>query len=186
MPNVILRDLTEADRERLHIWRNSPDVAAYMYTDHQISRAEHDGWFDGLAGDLRRRYWIIELDGQPVGLANLADIDLRNSRCAWAYYLAEPSVRGLGVGSYIEFWMIEHVFGTLGLNKLCCEVLASNTPVWQLHLTYGFTREALYRQHILKAGQYEDVIGLGLLASDWPALKPAMQARLQAKGFQVT
>jgi len=51
MPNVSLRDLTEADRERLHTWRNSPDVAAYMYTDHKISRAEHDRWFDGLAGD---------------------------------------------------------------------------------------------------------------------------------------
>ena len=39
MTTVTLRDLTEEDRERLHVWRNSPEVAAYMYTDHHISRA---------------------------------------------------------------------------------------------------------------------------------------------------
>jgi UDP-4-amino-4,6-dideoxy-N-acetyl-beta-L-altrosamine N-acetyltransferase len=186
MTTVTLRDLTEDDRERLHVWRNSPDVAAYMYTDHAISRAEHDRWFDGLADDPRRRYWVIEANGIAVGLANLADIDLRNRRCAWAYYLADPSVRGLGVGSFVEYWVIEHVFGTLGLNRLWCEVLASNTAVWTLHLNFGFQREAHYRQHIFKAGQFEDVIGLGLLAEDWPHLRPVHKARLEAKGYRLT
>lgn len=185
MTTVTLRDLTEEDRERLHVWRNSPEVAAYMYTDHHISRAEHNRWFDGLSTDPRRRYWVIETDGKPVGLANLAEIDPNHSRCAWAYYLADPSVRGLGVGSFVEFWMIEHVFGALGLNRLWCEVLISNEAVWKLHQSYGFQREALYRQHVMKNGQYQDVVGLGLLADDWPALRPAMKARLEAKGYQV-
>ena len=185
MTTVTLRDLTQADRECLYQWRNSPQVAAYMYSDHPISPDEHALWFDALAGDSRRRYWIIEADGLAVGLANLADIDRGHQRCAWAYYLADPSVRGLGVGSFVEFWVIDHVFNTLGLNKLWCEVLASNEAVWTLHLTYGFQREALYRQHVIKDGHFRDVIGLGLLASDWPSLRPAMKARLEAKGFRL-
>jgi UDP-4-amino-4,6-dideoxy-N-acetyl-beta-L-altrosamine N-acetyltransferase len=185
MTTVTLRDLTEEDRERLHLWRNSPEVAAYMYSDHQISRVEHDRWFDSIAADPRRRYWIIETDGKPVGLANLADIDQAHSRCAWAYYLADPSVRSMGVGSYVEFWVIEHVFAALGLNKLWCEVLITNEPIWKLHQTYGFEREALFRDHVMKNGHYQDVVGLGLLAKDWPALRPALKARLEAKGYQV-
>ena len=78
MPKVTLRDLTEDDREQMHLWRNSPEVSAYMYTDHPISRAEHDRWFDGLAGDPRRLYWVIEVYGVPAGVANLADIDHHN------------------------------------------------------------------------------------------------------------
>lgn len=184
-PTIILRDLTPDDRPRILTWRNSPEVAAFMYSDHAISRAEHDRWFDGLAGDPRRRYWIIEVNGEPVGLANLADIDRTNRRCAWAYYLASPSVRGLGVGSFVEFQVIEHVFGTLGLDKLWCEVLASNEAVWKLHMLHGFEREALFRRHVLKNGEPVDVIGLGLLAEDWAARRGDMADRLRARGFAV-
>ncbi len=185
MTEVRLRDVLEGDRERLLTWRNSPEVAAYMYSDHEISRAEHDRWFDTALKDPRRRYWIIEANGEPVGLANLADIDRVNGRCAWAYYLASPSVRGLGVGSFVEFWMIEHVFRAEGLNKLWCEVLVSNEGVWKLHETYGFVREALFRQHVVKNGVHADVVGLGLLASDWVERRPAMAQRLRDKGFAI-
>lgn len=184
-PSIILRDLIPDDRRRILDWRNSPEVAAYMYSDHAISQTEHDRWFDGLAGDPRRRFWIIEVNGEPVGLANLADIDRTHRRCAWAYYLASPSVRGMGVGSFVEFQVIEHVFGTLGLDKLWCEVLATNEAVWKLHMLHGFEREALFRRHVIKNGEPVDVIGLGLLAEDWAARRGDMADRLRARGFVI-
>ena len=183
-PRVDLRPLAAEDRDRVLGWRNSPDVRAYMYTDHVIAPEEHARWFAGLSGDETRRYWIVEMDGAPVGLANLYDIDRRNQRCAWAYYLADPSVRGLGLGSYVEYWMLEFVFEGLKLAKLWCEVLASNEPVWRLHETFGFVVEARFRGHVIKDGARVDVLGLGLLAADWRAKRPAMAARLEARGFE--
>lgn len=180
---VRMRDVGEEDRERLLAWRNSPAVSAYMYSDHPIARDEHDRWFDAIPTRRDRRYWVIEVNGEPVGLANLADIDPIHRRCAWAYYLASPSVRGLGVGSYVEFWVIEQVFGPMGFNKLWCEVLLSNEAVWKLHETYGFQREALFRDHVIKNGQPVDVVGLGLLARDWVDRRDAMISRLRAKGY---
>lgn len=185
-PQVVLRDVTPADRERLRAWRNQPDVAQWMYTDAQISEADHRRWFDAAMADPARRYWIIELNGEPVGLANLADISPANRRCAWAYYLASPSVRGQGVGAYVEYWMIEHVFGALGLAKLWCEVLVENEAVWKLHESFGFRREALLRQHVWKNGEPRDVVGLGLLAQDWAAAREASRERLRAKGYDLT
>ncbi|PHY20205.1 UDP-4-amino-4,6-dideoxy-N-acetyl-beta-L-altrosamine N-acetyltransferase [Caulobacter sp. BP25] len=182
---VRMRDVAEEDRERLLAWRNSPEVAAYMYSDHPIARDEHDRWFDAIPTRRDRRYWIIEVNDEPVGLVNLADIDETHRRCAWAYYLASPNVRGLGVGSYVEFWAIEYVFQRLGLNKLWCEVLLSNEAVWKLHEAYGFQREALFRDHVIKNGQSVDVVGLGLLARDWPAKREAMTARLRGKGYEI-
>jgi UDP-4-amino-4,6-dideoxy-N-acetyl-beta-L-altrosamine N-acetyltransferase len=186
MTKIVLRDLVEADRARILAWRNSPEVAAYMYTDHPITSAEHDRWFNGLAGDARRHYWIIEVDDAPVGLANLVNIDRALGRCDWAYYLASPSVRGLGVGSFVEFWVIDYVFNTLGLRKLWCEVLLSNAAVWGLHLKHGFEREALYRAHVIKNGAPAAVVGLGLLAEEWFSRRPAMRERLLAKGFDIS
>ncbi len=183
--HAALREVTENDRQRLLDWRNSPDVAPYMYSDHVIAPAEHDRWFDGTFGDDGRKYWIIEVDGKPVGLANIVDINRTHGRCAWAYYLADPGVRGLGIGSWVEFQVIEHVFGVLGLAKLWCEVLVANEAVWKLHLRHGFQQEALFRRHIVKQGQPMDVIGLGLLAEEWRARRDEMAERLRTKGFAV-
>ena len=153
-----------------------------MYSDHQIGQAEHDRWFAGALAASDRHYWIIEADGAAVGLANLARIDPTARRCEWAYYLGEASTRGQGLGSRIEYIVLRHVFETLGLNKLWCEVLLDNEPVWKLHESFGFTREALYRQHVFKAGRFQDVVGLGMLWSDWQSARPAIEARLRAKG----
>ena len=185
MPKVALRPLEPADRDRLYAWRNSPDVAAYMYTDHAISPQEHARWFAGLQDNPKRDDRIIEVDGVPAGLANFYDIDRVQGRASWAYYLADPSVRGKGVGGYVEFAMIERAFGELALRKLWCEVLITNEAVWKLHQKFGFRQEALLRAHVVKAGAPVDVVGLGLLAEDWAGARPAMAQRLARLGYAV-
>jgi len=184
-PTISMRTPHGGDKARLLAWRNMPEVAQWMYSDHLITADEHERWFAAAMVDPRRRYWIIEADGQPIGLANLYDLDTANGRTAWAYYLADPSVRGKGVGSFVEFWVIEHVFGELGLGKLWCEVLLGNEAVWKLHQAFGFEREALFRQHVRKGGEALDVVGLGLLAADWTRVRPVSAERLRAKGFAV-
>ena len=184
-PKADLRDLRPDDQDRILGWRNSPDVRPYMYTDHLIPAGEHARWWAGIAADPRRRYWIIEAGGLPVGLANLYDIDRGRRLCAWAYYLADPSVRGMGLGSFVEYWMLQQVFETQGLHKLWCEVLVSNEPVWRLHETFGFRQEARFRDHVLKDGAWQDVLGLGILEDDWRERRPAMAERLRGKGFEV-
>ena len=184
-PDVGMRPLAAEDRDRLLAWRNQPEVARWMYSDHLISADEHARWFDAALADPRRRYWVIEAAGRPVGLANLYDIAPEHRRCAWAYYLADPSTRGQGIGAYVEYWVIEHVFGEMGLNKLWCEVLIGNEPVWKLHEGFGFTREALFRAHVVKDGAPADVVGLGLLASDWAARRETSRERLRGRGFPV-
>ena len=180
---VALRAVGPDDSQRLLDWRNRPEVSAYMYTDHSISPDEHARWFASALAAADRRYWIIELDGEPVGLANLAGIDAARRRCEWAYYLAEPSVRGRGVGAVVEFMVIDHVFKDLSLHKLWCEVLIDNEAVWKLHESFGFVREALYRDHVWKAGHFQDVVGLGLLADDWARVRGPCVARLADKGY---
>jgi UDP-4-amino-4,6-dideoxy-N-acetyl-beta-L-altrosamine N-acetyltransferase len=184
-PNVTLRPLTEDDRDRVLAWRNSPDVAAYMYTDDPIPPDAHARWLTAALDDPRRVYWIIQMNGAPVGLANLADIDQRNSRCAWAYYLADPAVRGKSIGAVVEVMVLDIVFGEMGLNKLWCEVLASNSAVWRLHQKFGFRQEALLRDHVRKGGEAHDVVGLGLFADEWAQVRPAMVERLRKQGFDI-
>jgi UDP-4-amino-4,6-dideoxy-N-acetyl-beta-L-altrosamine N-acetyltransferase len=184
-PDIVLRPVEATDKDQLRVWRNLPDIRAWMYSDHVISPEEHERWFNAALADPARKYWIIQVDGRPVGLANLYDIAPAHRKCSWAYYLADGSTRGKGVGAFVEFKVIEHVFVDHGLNKLSCEVLIGNEAVWKLHESFGFKREALLRAHVWKDGEPADVIGLGLLAEDWGATRPESLRRLREKGFDL-
>lgn len=177
-----LRDLARSDREMIRTWRNLPEIARYMYSDHMIGDDEHARWFEAATQDPARRYWIVEADGEDVGLANVYDIDLRHSRAAWAFYLASPNVRGKGVGSYVEYRMLSYVFEERRLHRLTCEVLAFNEAVVSMHEGFGFKREGILRQHILKDGEFVDVIQLGMLDSEWRQARPTIEQRLREKG----
>ena len=73
--------------------------------------------------------------------------------------------------------------GAFGLTKLWCEVLASNESVWKLHERFGFRQEACFREHVVKHGRPQDVLGLGLLKADWPPYRQAAREQLAAKGY---
>ena len=174
-----IRPATDADAALLAAWHGDPEVSRH-WDDETFTVAETHERLGRPGVDA----WIIEADGEPVGLANLARIDAAARRCEWAYYLGEPSTRGKGLGARIEYVVLRHVFETLGFNKLWCEVLAGNEAVWRLHQSFGFVREALFRQHVVKGGAFQDVVGLGMLKSDWDAARPAIEARLREKGHR--
>ena len=182
--SVRLRRLAHADGPRVLAWRNDPAVSAHMYGDHLIGEDEHALWLDAALTCDDRRYWIVELDEEPAGLANLVRIDRAASRCEWAFYLASAAVRGRGVGGAVEYLVLRHVFEGLELNKLWCEVLAGNAAVVRLHERFGFTREARFRDHVRKGGAFHDVVGLGLLAREWPAVRAAAEPALE-RGFRL-
>jgi UDP-4-amino-4,6-dideoxy-N-acetyl-beta-L-altrosamine N-acetyltransferase len=178
-----LRPVRLDDREKIYLWRNMPEVAKYMYTDHQITEEEHNLWFDAVQKGSGRKYWIIVYEKEEVGLVNLYDIDPLNRRCFWAFYIASKNVRGKGVGSIVEYYILKHVFEDLDYNKLCCEVLSSNHNVVDMHKNFGFQEEGLYRQHRIKNGQFVDVVALGMLRSEWNEKKSQIEKTLKAKGI---
>src|ERR1044072_7832665 len=96
-----LRDLREEDKSMILRWRNHPETATYMYTDHQITEEEHERWFTKIQRDASCRYWILQNNGKDVGVLGIVQIDMHNRRCYWAFYL-DPEMRGGGIGSFAE------------------------------------------------------------------------------------
>ena len=168
-----LRLLRESDLETVMHWRMRPEVTRYMYSDPQLTLEGQRRWFDKVSRSERDRVWIIELleGARPVGLLSLSEIDRVHGRCAWAYYLGDTEVRGAGLAKSLELNVYAHVFETMGLNKLWCEVLAFNDRVVALHEKFGSKVEGTFRAHICKDGVYHDVVRMGILRSDWEAVR---------------
>ncbi len=173
-----LREIGPADEDLLRSWRNQPDVAAYMYTDHQISAEEHARWFSAALVDPRRRYWIFEHLGEDLGLGCFYDLDLKHRRTNSAFYLARTSARGRGAGAMAEYALMIEAFDHLQLNKVTCEVFEENRSVVKGHETFGFVQEGLLRQHVIKGGQPRNVVVMGVLRQDWLARRDEVTARI--------
>jgi UDP-4-amino-4,6-dideoxy-N-acetyl-beta-L-altrosamine N-acetyltransferase len=172
-----LRTLRTDDLQRVMTWRMLPEVTRNMYSDPALTMEDQRAWYERTRQDPSCRYWVIELlpSAQPVGVLSLTNIDLTHRRCDWAYYIGEPSARGIGLGKTLECNICDHVFDQLGLHKLCCEVLASNEKVVALHQRFGSVVEGVRRQHIHKGSEFHDVVLMGLLREEWYALRPTLR-----------
>lgn len=178
---IKLVPLSEADLETVRQWRNSPEVAQYMYTDDFISTEQQQAWFQRVKTDTTQKYWIINYQDQQLGLASLYNIKPAFGTCYWAFYLGDASVRGAGIGAKVEFRMLEQVFETEKLNKLLCEVFTFNDKVIAMHEKFGFRREGYFRQQIIKGGKKQDIVSLALLKEEWDALKESLFKKVYRK-----
>lgn len=180
-PQIDLRPLTTGDAHVILGWRTSGRARSYtaavplISPDQPTARAE--------AGGDHTLCWIVEADLRAVGLASLAEIDSHNRHTMLAYCLGEPGVDGLGIDVFIEYWLIEYAIEGLGFAKVSCEAAADDTPACRLHQAFGFATEARLRGHREVAGERIDVLGLGLLAADWRARRPAIRRKLKLRGY---
>lgn len=179
---IQLRRFADNDRESVLRWRNLPSVRHWMYNDQLIEEEIHNKWFEQIISDISKRYWIIQVDGVPVGVANLTNIDSRFLRCDWAFYIAEDSARGKGVGAATEFIVLDYAFYELGLEKVCCEVIEGNDAVVSMHQNFGFAIEGTLRSHIVKDGRRKAVVALGMLKSEWEESRELARRRLVDRG----
>lgn len=177
--DIQLIPLSEEHLELVRNWRNSPDVAKYMYTEEQITSEGQRNWFSRISGDASQKHWVVSYDGKLVGVANI--VSIRKApylSCSWAFYLGETSNRGAKIGSKVEYNILEYVFGELGLNRLNCEVFSFNDAVIRMHEKFGFRREAYYRRMIFKNDEYFDVVGLSMLKEEWEAMRGTMHKKI--------
>lgn len=163
-----LRRMAQADVLRVLSWRNHPEVRRYMYTQQEIAEADHRRWFEAASQDALRHLLIFEVHGEPLGYVNLTET-LHGRFADWGFYLAPNAARG--TGSQLGAAVLGYAFDTLGLHKLCGEVLGFNERSAQFHEKLGFLKEGVLRQQHFDGNSYHDVIRYGLLAAEWMATR---------------
>ena len=174
---IFLKKITLNKLEKIMNWRTSPEVSPYMYTNPNLTIEEQKKWFKTINNDSNVSYWIIVVDGIDVGVLNLYDIDMKNKRCFWAYYIGDSSARGKGIARQLECNIYDYVFYEIGLNKLCCEVLSFNENVIQIHEKFGSEIEGEFKQHIFKNNTFLNVVRMSILKEKWDEIKSQYEYR---------
>jgi len=160
-----IRPIQRLDAELILEWRNTDAVRLNMYNHEVIDIESHLRWFDSMLEDNSCLYFIYERDEQPYGVLSFSEIDIKNKKAFWAFYSGDTSVRG--VGSEMEKLALDYAFNTLGLNKLCCEVLEFNTSVIDFHRKFGFKIEGVKRQDYRRDEKFYDIYQLAIFKKDY-------------------
>lgn len=138
-----------------------------MLTDVDLDIAKQRRWFERVSADSTVRYWMIVWNDRPIGVINLAEVSEQHRRCSAGYYIGDQNFRQLG--AVIPPYLYNHVFRDLGLNKIYGEVVASNAAVLRMHAMHGYREVGTYRQHVVKNGEFLDIVLIELMAETWLA-----------------
>jgi UDP-4-amino-4,6-dideoxy-N-acetyl-beta-L-altrosamine N-acetyltransferase len=163
---VPLRLLVEADLPLVLSWRNATEVRQNMYSNHEITEAEHREWFIRLKADTQSR-WFVHMDdsGQPDGVVYFTQIQLGSGSAFWGFY-ADPSAAP-GTGTLLGIDSLDKAFLDMELHKLNAEALVSNTASLRFQKKLGFQQEGLFRDFHFDGEHYVDVVRLGIIATEW-------------------
>lgn len=162
---ISFRKLGESDLEQVLEWRTSEHVTQYMYTDIEKNLENQKRWFNAVSRDDTQYYWLIEYKGTAIGLISINNLDKRNSKASFGYYIGDLNYAM--IAGRIHAYLYNFAFFELGLNKLYAEVMEGNEGMMKIHLHHGFTHEGTFKQHIYKYERYHDVHYFELLASTW-------------------
>tara|TARA_Y100001949_G_scaffold168132_1_gene166514 strand:- start:19104 stop:19634 length:531 start_codon:yes stop_codon:yes gene_type:complete len=159
-----IRLMATHDLELVLAWRNHKEIRRYMYTQHEITLAEHSAWFDRVSQDSSRQLLIFESDQVPLGFINIHQIGL-GGIADWGFY-ADPAAPK-GTGKKLGQLALKFAFTHAKLHKVCGQSLEQNVRSIKFHLHLGFKQEGTLREQHYDGQGYNDIVCFGLLASEW-------------------
>ncbi len=161
-----IRLMREDDLGRVLEWRNDPSVREHMLQPHEIGRDEHRCWYEAASRDASRGLLVVEEGSQGIGFVQFTGLGA-DAAASWGFYVAPGAPRGSG--RKLGRLALAYAFETLGLRKVCGEVIASNAASIGFHKSMGFQQEGLLREQYKVGASYVDVICFGLLRREWLA-----------------
>ncbi|MEK4513069.1 UDP-4-amino-4,6-dideoxy-N-acetyl-beta-L-altrosamine N-acetyltransferase [Paenibacillus anaericanus] len=151
--------------EQVMRWRTHPNVTRYMFTDIEENMDHQLSWYTKISNDNSQKHWLISYNDRLIGVVSLNDIQWEHSRCSWGLYIGEFDVKL--IGGLIAPHMYQYVFETLKLKKITAEVLGKNEKARKTHLMHGCREVGVYKNHIFKYGEFDDVYLYELMDYEW-------------------
>lgn len=135
---IALRAITGADTFRLYDWRNAPDTRPMFRDIRPLDFETHRRFVTkALEGEPRAYWFIVEASKVPVGTISLYNFSRDGRECEFGRFIIAAGYRGRGYGRRALARLME-LARSLGVERVRCEVLASNEPALRLYASLGF------------------------------------------------
>lgn len=163
---VELIDINETHLDKVLEWRNQSFIRQMMYNDKVITMDEHKNWYKRICKSNNSQTKVFLFNGLPYGIVNITNIDTKNNRCNWGFYVGEKE-SPRGTGTLMGKLALDYMFNEMRIRKVCAEVLSFNQKSINFHLKLGFEQEGILKEHVRKSEKYVDIIVLALFSEKW-------------------
>ncbi len=169
---ILLRAIEKEDIEFLRTMINDEtmerQVGGWSFP---ISKYEQDKWFESQINNTDSIRCIIELEGSPIGLETLTDIDWKNRKACHGIKLYNEKIRGKGYGTDTLKTIMKYAFEELQLNKLYTTILEHNEVSIKLHKKCGWEIEGTLKESVFKNNRYIDEVQIAILKKQYEEIK---------------
>jgi RimJ/RimL family protein N-acetyltransferase len=118
--------------------------------------------------------------GAVVGTSSLGDPSLPDERIHLGWTGYSPSVWGTAVNPECKLLLLTHAFEVCGFGRVKIQTDVLNIRSQAAIARLGAVREGVLRRYQVRAdGTFRDTVVFSILASEWPAAKAGLLARLR-------
>ncbi len=187
---IKLRALSENDMDQVADWMSDfKDIAMFDRSlPVPISRqALNESWKSAFAaGDPPKAFWFVAAteQGQAVGMCGLQSISYIHGDAVVPLFVAK-GYRGKGLAKIMGLALVDLAFNHLRLNRLSTVYRADNSGTQQLVTNLGFVEEGRTREGWFANGQYNDIVHVGVLRSEWSQKRSKLVEKLSDLPFLV-
>ena len=163
------------------------DASLWQWTTNRLRDREEMRDYIGTALDEQQRgvslpfATVLTATGQTVGSTRFANMDLKNRRVEIGWTWIGVPWQRTAVNTEAKYLMLCHAFETLGCQRVEFKTDALNSRSRQAILRLGAKEEGVLRKHMVTySGRLRDTVYFSILDDEWPSVKTALQAKLEA------
>ena len=98
-----------------------------------VSKYEQQKWFESTIQNKTNIRFIVEAEGNSIGLATLTSIDWKNRKACHGIKLFGNNIKGKGYGTDTVITIMKYAFEELQLNRLYSTILEFNEASRKLY-----------------------------------------------------
>ncbi|EAD1672498.1 spermidine N1-acetyltransferase [Listeria monocytogenes] len=152
-----LRPLEREDLKFVHRLNNDAKIMSYWFEEPYEAFVELQELYDKHIHDQSERRFILELDGQMVGLVELMEIDYIHRRAEFQIII-DPKFQGHGYAVSATKLAMKYAFHVLNMHTLYLVVDKVNEKAIHVYEKVGFIREGELIDEFFVDGTYHDAI----------------------------
>ncbi|CAK9884056.1 MAG: Spermidine N(1)-acetyltransferase [Candidatus Erwinia impunctatus] len=154
---VRLRPLEREDLHYVHQLDNNASVMRYWFEEPYEAFVELSDLYDKHIHDQSERRFVVESEGNKVGLVELVEINHIHRRAEFQIII-EPASQGRGLASKAAKLAMEYGFSVLNLYKLYLIVDKENVKAIHIYTKLGFKIEGELIHEFFINGEYRNTI----------------------------
>jgi RimJ/RimL family protein N-acetyltransferase len=168
---VVLRAIERADLPRL--WQFNNDLAVELAgggdppIPQSLERLQAEFDQDAAKGGRDGARFAIEADGVMIGQCGLSAFNETDRTTELGIAIGDKDYWGRGYGRDTVRVLVEYAFRYRNMRKVWLRVWGNNERGIRAYRAAGFVEEGRLRQHVWSAGEYVDLVYMGILRDDW-------------------